>query len=80
MDPGFPRHWPYFCNFVELSECLSFASGGDQRQARTVPELVLKAGTGWDWVEPWLVAGQVHSIGFPGTALVTPFETRPRAG
>lgn len=35
-------HWPYFCNFVELSECLSFAVEGDQRTARKAPELILK--------------------------------------
>ena len=39
------RHWPYFCNFVELSECLSFSVEGDQRQARRAPELILKVWT-----------------------------------
>ncbi|CAE7268229.1 unnamed protein product [Symbiodinium natans] len=35
-------HWAYFCNFVELSEGLTFAEDGDQREARCSPELIVK--------------------------------------
>ncbi|CAE7785531.1 ERF1 [Symbiodinium sp. CCMP2592] len=41
-------HWSYFCNFVELSEGLTFAEDGDQRDARRPPELILK--DGWHFV------------------------------
>ena len=40
-----PRHWPYFCNFVDLSPCLSFNIEGDQREARSAPDLTLKDGS-----------------------------------
>mmetsp|Transcript_78542 Transcript_78542/g.188414 ORF Transcript_78542/g.188414 Transcript_78542/m.188414 type:complete len:662 (-) Transcript_78542:58-2043(-) len=41
-------HWPYFCNFVDLSEGLAFAEEGDQRAARAAPELILE--DGWHFV------------------------------
>lgn len=41
-------NWNYFCNFVELSEGLSFFEPGDHKLACTSPELVLE--DGWHFV------------------------------
>lgn len=35
-------HWHYFCNFVDLSNGLSFAESGDHRECRSAPKLVLE--------------------------------------
>lgn len=41
-------HWPYFCNFVQLSEGLSFAEPGRYHESAKVPELTLQ--DGWHFV------------------------------
>mmetsp|Transcript_18751 Transcript_18751/g.58762 ORF Transcript_18751/g.58762 Transcript_18751/m.58762 type:complete len:695 (+) Transcript_18751:26-2110(+) len=43
-------HWEYFCNYVELSNCLSFARPGDHRQARSSEDLELELKDGCHFV------------------------------